>query len=85
MLTITTVRPTWTWCTVQWGPAQQRNELAASLSMTTLLLRIHRREAHAEKTLLSVSLLAQVLDGSWTEFGSILEAKLGPSWAYVGS
>ena len=21
-----------------------------------------------------------ILDGSWTEFGSILEAKLGPSW-----
>ena len=21
-----------------------------------------------------------LLDGSWTEFGSILEAKLGPSW-----
>ena len=21
-----------------------------------------------------------VLDGSWIEFGSILEAKLGPSW-----
>ena len=26
-----------------------------------------------------------VLDGSWTDFGSILEAKLGPSWAYVSA
>ena len=26
-----------------------------------------------------------LLDGSWTEFGSILEAKLGPSWGQVGS